>query len=98
MITNAKRLIEAVRTTRKKTHNNDMDTGCDIIFTYLGTLTDDSRDVSLDYKINDFLLKKYDKFDKDMEKNDASGTNHAGVKLLDILQKNNGPLYFLMKL
>ena len=57
MITNTKRLIEAVRTTRKKPHSNDMNTGCEIIFTYLESQCDDSRDVSLDYKLSGGLAK-----------------------------------------
>jgi len=49
MITNTKRLVEAVRTNRC---NQDWDQGSEIIFTYLESLTENSRDVSLDYKLS----------------------------------------------
>lgn len=48
MIANTKRLIETVRANREK-HNGG---GSEIIFTYLESLTDNSRDVSLDYKLS----------------------------------------------
>jgi glutamine synthetase len=46
MIANTKRLIEVVRA------NHDKQVGSEIIFTYLEAHTDDSRDVSLDYKLS----------------------------------------------
>ena len=49
MIANTKRLVEAVRANRG---NQDVDQGSEIIFTYLEALTDNSRDVSLDYKLS----------------------------------------------
>jgi len=52
MIKNTKRLVDAVR------FNRDNRDGCgsEVIFTYLEALTDDSRDVSLDYKLSGPLL------------------------------------------
>jgi len=49
MIVNTKRLIEAVRANRE---GKDASRGSEIVFTYLEALTDDSRDVSLDYKLS----------------------------------------------
>lgn len=49
MIANTKRLIEAVRANRE---GQDAPRGSEIVFTYLEALTDDSRDVSLDYKLS----------------------------------------------
>lgn len=55
MITNTKRLIETVRSNRDmKMHNKGG--GSEIIFTYLQALTDNSRDVSLDYKLSGGVL------------------------------------------
>lgn len=54
MITNTKRLIEIVRVNRELMHNKGG--GSEIIFTYLQALTDNSRDVSLDYKLSGGLL------------------------------------------
>jgi glutamine synthetase/nicotinamidase-related amidase len=51
MIENAKRLIEAVRANRGVAGG-----GSEVIFTYLEALTDDSRDVSPDYKLSGKLL------------------------------------------
>ena len=48
MIENTKRLLEAVRENRR----NRVTTGSEVIFTYLEALTDDCRDVSLDYKLS----------------------------------------------
>ena len=48
MIENTKRLLEAVRENRR----SRVTTGSEVIFTYLEALTDDSRDVSLDYKLS----------------------------------------------
>lgn len=53
MIANTKRLVEAVRANREK---QDSEQGSEIIFTYLEALTDNSRDVSLDYKLSGSLL------------------------------------------
>ena len=55
MITNTKRLIEIVRANRELMHNK-AGGGSEIIFTYLQALTDDSRDVSLDYKLSGGVL------------------------------------------
>lgn len=51
MIANTKRLIEAVRGNRES-RDAAVRGGSEIIFTYLEALTDDSRDVSLDYKLS----------------------------------------------
>lgn len=51
MLANTKLLIDAVRKNREK-----QDTGSEVIFTYLEALTDNSRDVSLDYKLSGPLL------------------------------------------
>ena len=50
MIANTKRLIEAVRVNREG--QDAAPRGSEIVFTYLEALTDDSRDVSLDYKLS----------------------------------------------
>lgn len=49
MIANTRRLVVAVRFNRAK---QDCDHGSEIIITYLEALTDNSRDVSLDYKLS----------------------------------------------
>lgn len=51
MIKNTKRLLDVVRLNRQSRAN----TGSEVIFTYLEALTDDSRDVSLDYKLSGAL-------------------------------------------
>ena len=56
MVMNTKRLIETVRANRELMHNNNKGGGLEIIFTYLQALTDNSRDVSLDYKLSGELL------------------------------------------
>jgi ureidoacrylate peracid hydrolase len=52
MIKNTKRVLELVRMNRQ----NRANTGSEVIFTYLEALTDDSRDVSMDYKLSGDLL------------------------------------------
>jgi len=52
MIENTKRILESVRRNRQ---NRIASTGSEVIFTYLQALTDDSRDVSLDYKLSGVL-------------------------------------------
>lgn len=52
MIENTKRILESVRRNRQ---NRVASTGSEVIFTYLQALTDDSRDVSLDYKLSGAL-------------------------------------------
>ncbi|KAL7529814.1 hypothetical protein ACHAXR_003171, partial [Thalassiosira sp. AJA248-18] len=53
MIANTKLLVEAVRANREKEDNAQVSgSGSEIIFTYLEALTDNSRDVSLDYKLS----------------------------------------------
>lgn len=55
MIANTKRLIEAVRANRDN-QQVGVRQGSEVIFTYLEAHTDDSRDVSLDYKLSGALL------------------------------------------
>lgn len=50
-IDNISRLVHALRLYRDDT-TNGLNTGCEVIFTYLEGLTDDCRDVSLDYKLS----------------------------------------------
>ena len=50
MIVNTRRLIETIRNNRRQNYNNN--SGPEIIFTYLEAHTNDSRDVSLDYKLS----------------------------------------------
>ena len=56
MIANTRRLVDAVRANRedRETAQN----GSEVIFTYLESLTDDSRDVSLDYKLSGGLFRQ----------------------------------------
>ena len=54
MIENTKRVLDAVRAIRR---NRD-GCGSEVIFTYLEALTDNSRDVSLDYKLSGPLLSQ----------------------------------------
>ncbi|KAL7468242.1 hypothetical protein ACHAXS_008468 [Conticribra weissflogii] len=56
MIKNTKRLLDAVRSNRD--NRDGCGCGSEVIFTYLEALTDDSRDVSLDYKLSGPLLSK----------------------------------------
>ena len=51
MIANTKRLLEVVRANRDR-----RGIGSEVVFTYLEAHTDDSRDVSLDYKLSGSLL------------------------------------------
>ena len=50
-IENISRLLDALRLYRDDA-TNGLNTGCEVIFTYLEALTDDCRDVSLDYKLS----------------------------------------------
>jgi len=54
MIENTSRLIEVMRTNRSKLKPKQ--TGSEVVFTYIEALTDDSRDVSLDYKLSGAFL------------------------------------------
>jgi len=57
MIENTKRLIEAVRANRGgRGRGRAAGGGSEVIFTYLEALTDDSRDISPDYKLSGQLL------------------------------------------
>jgi len=50
-IGNISRLVNILRQYRDDI-TNGLSTGCEVIFTYLESLTDDNRDVSLDYKLS----------------------------------------------
>ena len=54
MIENTSKLLAAMRTNRSKLEPKQ--TGSEVIFTYIEALTDDSRDVSLDYKLSGAFL------------------------------------------
>ena len=54
MIENTSKLLEAMRTNRSRLEPRQ--TGSEVIFTYIEALTDDSRDVSLDYKLSGEFL------------------------------------------
>lgn len=64
MIKNTARLLRKMRSNRAKLvrmaagGTNGMATGSECVFTYCESLTDDSRDVSLDYKLSGPLLAK----------------------------------------
>ena len=50
-IDNISRLVDVLRLYRDDA-TNGLNTGCEVIFTYLEALTDDCRDISLDYKLS----------------------------------------------
>ncbi|EJK67137.1 hypothetical protein THAOC_11871 [Thalassiosira oceanica] len=54
MIENTSKLLAAMRTNRSRLEPKQI--GSEVIFTYIEALTDDSRDVSLDYKLSGAFL------------------------------------------